>query len=128
MNKHFSDRRGAAIYLVLAILLTLLVVSTAILLNNMHKAYAVPAIAFLKADYQMESAIVMQMQKTRNETEPPKSINFSKELSPGYLLLLHANDQDNYWQFKVTVNGPGFSRSISAKTTIQNPDRIIYLQ
>ncbi len=130
MNNHRRTRRGAIANLMLSCILTLLVISTAFLLNNMHRSLSVPASAFLKADYQMESAILMQMQKIRNDPKGNfQKINFSREVSPGYWLLLSAEQKESLtWDFNVTLNGPGFSRSIHARAAKKHPDRIIYLR
>ncbi|MEW6711602.1 MAG: hypothetical protein AB1403_17395 [Candidatus Riflebacteria bacterium] len=122
------SRRGAVVSLILACILTLLVISTAFLLNNLHRSLAVPVAAHLKADYQMESAIVMQMQKIRNDNKGDfRKINSSREISPGYLLMLSGEQlSEMVWQFNLTLNGPGFSRSLKAQASKNHPDRIIY--
>lgn len=128
MKIKIHNRTGAAAYLFLAVLLTLLIISTAYLLNSMHRAMNVSPISILKADYQLESAIVMQMQKIKSaKTQPPPRVNFSRELSPGYLLMLSSEKVDEtLWSFKAKIEGPGFSRKIDAKACLKNPDRIIF--
>ncbi|MDN5279113.1 MAG: hypothetical protein PWR01_3078 [Clostridiales bacterium] len=129
INKR-NSRSGTIAYLIMALLLTLFTISTAVLLNSMHKAGVAPTAALLKADYQIESAIVMQMQKIKNEgSENFRKINFSKEISPGFFLFLAAEQlSPKAWEFNVKVDGPGFSRNIKARASLQNPDRIIHLR
>lgn len=123
-------RSGTVLNLLLATTLTLLIISTAFLLNSMHRSLSMPVAAQLKADYQMESAIVMQMQKIRNDSKGNyKKINLSKEISPGYLMNL-ASEQisEEIWKFDITVQGPGFTRYLKAQVSKKYPDRIIYLR
>ncbi|GAB4273916.1 MAG: hypothetical protein Kow0029_13900 [Candidatus Rifleibacteriota bacterium] len=125
-----NSRSGAILYLVLSCVLTLLVISTAILLNNLYKSTSVPTSAILKADYQIESAIVMQMQLIKSE--PGKdhgNIEFTREISPGYRLYLKAEQKTpKKWKFDVTVAGPGFVRSATARSSLDNPDHIVYIR
>lgn len=125
-----SQRSGTIMNLILSCLLTLMIISTAFLLNSMHRSISVPAAAQLKADYQMESAIVMQMQKIRNDIKGNYSkFDFSREISPGYLLTMSSQQaSENIWNFNVTLNGPGFSRNLKAQASKTNPDRIVYLR
>lgn len=129
MTDYQKKKAGTTLHLVLAIVLTLLTISTAVLLNNLHKSMSVPTSALLKADYQMESAIVMQMQKIRNDTKNSQKDGFAKEISPGYLLTLSSEQiSPEVWTFKVSVDGPSFSRHIQANASLENPDRIVYLK
>lgn len=128
MIKKICPRSGTVANLVLACILTLMITSTAILLNNMHRALVVPAAAQIKADYQMESVIVMEMQKIRNDSNNnQKKFNFSKEISPGYFLILSSEQvSDDIWHFDISLNGPGFTRNLKARASKKFPDRIFY--
>ncbi len=130
MNPKMHSRSGTVLNLLLACILTLLIISTAFLLNSMHRSLSVPAAAQLKADYQMESAIVMQMQKIRNDSKGNyKKLYSSKEISPGYLMNM-ASEQlsEEIWKFDITMQGPGFTRNLKAQASKNHPDRIIYLR
>lgn len=125
-----KKKAGLTIHLVLALILTLMTVSTAVILNNMHKSMAVPTSTILKTDYQMESAIVMQMQKIKNDKSGnSKSFSFSREVSPGYHLSLSSEQiSQSVWSFNVRVTGPSFSRNLRAQASLEYPDRITYLK
>lgn len=130
MKIKLSHRAGTVLNLVLSCILTLMIISTAFLLNAMHRTTSVPVAAQLKADYQMESAIVMQMQKIRNDSKADyRKVNFSREISPGYLLMMSAEQvSPAKWKFDLTLQGPGFTRNLKAEASQKNPDRIIYLR
>ncbi|MGM0598762.1 MAG: hypothetical protein ACQETH_02985 [Candidatus Rifleibacteriota bacterium] len=121
---------GTIYYLIIALLLTLSVSVTAMILNQLHRASMVKTSIMLKADYEMESAIVMQLQKLKQSSKiADNKIIVNKVLSPGFTLKLEGNSlKPEIWGFEIEVEGPGFIRKMKAKASINNPDQIIYLK
>jgi hypothetical protein len=101
-------------------------VAIAVFLNSFRSSTIVPAIALINADYQAESAIIMQLQKARfNPTLPEQTLE--KEIMPGVLLKLKgvATGAGN-WQFNGSITGNQLNRSITAHASVDNPDKITF--
>ncbi|NLF95710.1 MAG: hypothetical protein GX569_03165 [Candidatus Riflebacteria bacterium] len=121
MNK---SRRGAISHLVMAAVLSLFVVLIAVFLSGLHSSAIVPAISLINADYQTESAIIMQLQKAHfNPSLPEQSLK--KEIMPGVMLKLHgAAAADGNWTFKGSITGNQLNKTFSAIANINHPDQI----
>ena len=121
-----NRNKGAVLHLILAALLSLTVVAIAIFLNSFHSSTIVPAIALINADYQAESAIIMQLQKAHfNPTLPEQMLK--KEIMPGVILKLKGVATGNgNWQFNGSITGNQLNRSISAYANVDYPDQIIF--
>lgn len=119
-------RTGKTLHLILAAFMTLSIVIIAIFLNTISISTLVPAIAVINTDYQIESAMIMQMQKSHNN--PLETLRtLDKEIMPGVLMHLESTTTDGrIWQFKATVTGHGLDRSITAKAFINRPDQLIF--
>ena len=132
MTKFRPGRKnsGTIYYLIIALLLTVSVSITAMFLNQLHQASMVKTSIILKADYEMESAIVMQLQKIKQLKENNKSnesMTLTRVLSPGFTLRLEGKPlKADIWDFKIEVEGPGFIRKMRAKASTKKPDQIIY--
>lgn len=130
MNSLIFNKRnsGTIYYLIIALLLTISVSITAVFLNQLHHANMVKTSIMLKADYEMESAIVMQLQKLKQDNEnTKKQTSVNRVLSPGFTLKLEGKRlKPDIWGFEVEVEGPGFIRKMKAKASTGNPDQIIY--
>lgn len=124
MNKRKS---GNAFHLLLASIMTVSIVIIAVFLNSMSISTMVPAIALINADYQIESAMIMQMQKSHNNPLE-KLRTLDKEIMPGVFLHLDSNSADGeVWNFKASIKGHGIERFVAAKASAQRPDRLIFL-
>lgn len=114
--------------LLLASILTLAVISIAFFLGSMKSSPLIPATTLIAADYQMESAIIMQMQQLHNNPVS-KPQRLEKEIMPGIIMLLECSEQpDKTWLFKAGVNGQGISRTMQAIATSDNPEKIIFIR
>ena len=122
-----DQRLGKTFHLLLAIIMTGSVIMVAILLNSMSTSTVVPAIAVINTDYQVESAMIMQMQKSHNTSLEQLRV-LHKEIMPGVFLQLESNSSDGQtWNFAATVKGHGLERNISAMATLNRPDQLIFL-
>ncbi|PKL50458.1 MAG: hypothetical protein CVV42_02890 [Candidatus Riflebacteria bacterium HGW-Riflebacteria-2] len=108
----------------MATVLSLLVILTAILLSSMHTSNVVPAISLINADYQAESAIIMQLQQAHFNPTLPEQI-LEKEIMPGVLLRLKGVATTNGdWQFIGSITGNQLNRTFSASANVNTPDQI----
>ena len=116
-----TSRKGAVSHLFMAALLSLTVVIIAIYLNGVGNSTIVPAIALINADYQLESAIIMQLQKAHFNPKLTEQ-HMKKEIMPGVILELksHAIGNGN-WQFTGNITGNQLNKSASATASIANP-------
>jgi hypothetical protein len=114
--------------LVLSVILTLSIISIAWVLGSMKSSPLIPATTLIAADYQMESAIIMQMQLLKQSADRiPQSMK--KEIMPGIMMNLEVNRQtEKTWQFKASVTGMGIDRSMQAVADSSNPDKIIFVR
>lgn len=108
----------------MAAVLSLFVVLIAVFLSGLHSSAIVPAISLINADYQTESAIIMQLQRAHfNPSLPEQSIK--KEIMPGVVLKLHgAAAADGNWTFKGSITGNQLNQTFSAVANINHPDQI----
>ncbi len=114
--------------LVLSVILTLSIISIAWALGSMKSSPLIPATTLLSADYQMESAIIMQMQQLRQSgARQPQSMH--KEIMPGITMHLEVTRQtEKNWLFKAEVKGMGIDRSMQAVADSNNPDKIVFIR
>jgi hypothetical protein len=115
MNKHNS---GITIHLLISAILTLSIITTAILLNNMRTSILIPPTTRIKAYYQMESAIIMQLQQIKQGKEVSGN-DFdiiSKTVAPGVKMKLLTNRiSPSRINFKAQIEGENYSKSMTAK-------------
>lgn len=124
MNK---QRTGRAFHLLLSTFMTVSVIVVAVVLNSMTTSTIVPAIAVINTDYQVDSAMIMQMQKSHNTPLDQLRV-LDKEIMPGVFLHLESSTADGQsWSFKATVKGHGLERNIAAMAIINRPDHLIFL-
>ncbi len=119
---------GATRNLVLSAALTFLIILIAWFLGSMESSPLIPATTLIAADYQMESAIIMQMQQlSSNPQRRPQPM--TKEILPGIIMKLESSENsDKSWVFKASVNGQGISRSMQATAHSSNPDKIMFIR
>ena len=113
---------GVALHLILAILLTLFAIGSAVVLSKNRVMSKVPIEMKIKADYEMQSALVMQFQKIRYNLEVASS-SFSipsHTIAPGLTLCVKVDRvSSNSYNLKAQVNGKGFQRLLSAKVCLE---------
>lgn len=122
-----SANSGRVFHLVLAAVMTLSVVFIAIMLNSMHIPPIVPATAIISTDYQIESAVIMLLQKTQNNPAQ-KDAELVKEIMPGVSLKVNGKTEDgSTWVFVTEVKGLGLEKQTKIQVNRSTPDRLIYL-
>ena len=123
-----NNRRGAAVQILLAILLTMMIASTAYLLTSMQQSLRVSALMSIKADYQIESAIIMLLQKFRSGEQPETDAPvLQRHIAPGVELTIDCKPvSGETWLFEARVEGPGMQRQVTGIGNFSHPDRIIY--
>lgn len=115
-------RRGnITIYLILCFILVGVMLGAIWVLKEARRNAPAPLLLRLKADYQMESAILMVLQKIRLHgfeiASAPLDLK-SREIAPGILLNLICNRiASDVARFDVRVEGNGLSRHLMAQTT-----------
>ncbi|MDD3145783.1 MAG: hypothetical protein PHD82_00655 [Candidatus Riflebacteria bacterium] len=119
---------GATRNLVLSTGLTLTIIVIAWFLSSMESSPLIPATTLIAADYQMESAIIMQMQQlSSNSQRQPQPMN--KEIMPGIIMRLDSTESDDKtWVFKASVTGQGINRKMQARAHSSNPDKIMFFR
>lgn len=119
-----KSRRGALSHIVMATALSLTVVLIAIFLSNINSSTIVPAISLINADYQVESAIIMQLQKAHFDPILPEQ-KLEKEVLPGVFLKLNGVALGNgNWQFNGSITGNQLKQSFSASANEDTPEQI----
>ncbi|NLI77637.1 MAG: hypothetical protein GX442_14515 [Candidatus Riflebacteria bacterium] len=122
-----ANRRGIlALYLGLCLVLIVAMGGAIWYLKQARQAGAVSLLLKLKADYQMESAITMVMQKIRIQpgrgdatASAPDALDLkSQEIAPGLVLsLMHHRLAPDQVRFEARVEGNGFARRLAAQAT-----------
>lgn len=114
--------------LILSAVLTLSIISIAWFLGSMKSSPLIPATTLIAADYQMESAIIMQMQQLHNNQNiRPQPVQ--KEIMPGIIMNIECSEQpDKTWKFVASVAGQGISRNLQAIAGSNNPDKILFIR
>lgn len=129
INSFFYSRRGNTFVFVLifAILVAVFSVFMSYYLSNLKYSKEESISTLIASDYQMESAIIMLMQKYKTNNNEPKSLE--KELIPGINLSLKCNKlQNNEFEFETTVTGTNFNRKFRIKADKEIPDKLEFLE
>lgn len=118
------NRRGnVTVYLILAFLLVGVMFGAIWVLREARRSAPAPLLLKLKADYQMESAILMVLQKVRLHGFEAASDTLdlrSREIAPGILLSLICNRiASDVARFDVRVEGGGLGRHLMAQATCE---------
>ncbi len=131
------NKAGVTIHLVMAVILTFMVIVLAAFLGNVKQSISIAASTLLKADYKMESAIILKLQKIKSgESIPAGKLDMStQEISPGIKLTLTTNRiSTNAIRFKAQISGEELNNSILAEavnnTSNLDPEawKLFYLQ
>ena len=129
-DNFFLPRKGASCVslMILACFITVFISFLAYYLSLIKPSGMVSVTTLISADYQMESAIIMQMQKYReNKSNEPKS--FEKEIMLGINMVVKCIKQpNNEYLFEAVVNGRNIHRQIKVKGCSEIPDKLIFLE
>ncbi len=124
------NRKGfSLIYMMLfASLVTLFTAFTAYYLSLIKPSDMVSVTTLISADYQMESAIIMQMQRYKEKSSnEPKS--FEKEIMLGIKMKVNCSKEaDGEYLFEADVSGKNIHRQIKVKGCSDIPDKLIFLE
>lgn len=119
-----NNNTNAVKSLVLSSMLTLSIIAIAFFLSSMSRSVMIPVTAIINAEYQMESAIIMQTQKLR-ENPSEKSFSMEKLIMPGLILKLDTQPlNDRTWLIKASVKGHGIHSLIEATVQKDKPEQI----
>jgi len=111
-------KSGVAMHLVLATLMTLFAIAAAVVLNGMRSTAHISAETKVKADYEMESALIMQYQRIKyNRQVSSGAMSLPSQIvAPGLTLGVVSNRiSSTSYRIKTQVSGPEFYKSISAR-------------
>ena len=125
----FLGKKGSALSVVLlfVVLVNLFSIGLAFYLARLKPDPIIPINTIVSADYQMESVIIMQMQKYRNSGEKPKS--FEKDILPGIHMKVDCSEiEKDQWLFQASLNGRGIEKKIKVKSSPEIPDKLIFLE
>ena len=129
-NSFFKSRKGNAFVfiLILAIIVAVFSVYMSYYLSNMKPPKPESITTLISSDYQMESAVIMQMQKYKtNKQNEPKSID--KEFLPGINLSVKCSkNQKDEFVFETTVSGNNYVRKLKIKADKDIPDKLEFLE
>lgn len=118
---------GKVFHLILASIMTVSIVLIAFLLNSIHIPPIVPATAIISTDYQVESAVIMLLQKTRNNPLQ-KTTSLTRDILPGVTLKVEGKTEDgDLWTFAAEVKGTGLDQQVKIQVDKRSPDRLIYI-
>ena len=124
------NRKGfSLIYMMLlAGFITFFTAFLAYYLSSIKPSNMVSVTTLISADYQMESAIIMQMQRYKEKSSnEPKS--FEKEIMLGIKMKVVCSKQANgEYLFEADVNGRNIHRQIKVKGCVDIPDKLIFLE
>ena len=97
-------------------------------LSSIKPSGMVSVTTLISADYQMESAIIMQMQKYReNPANEPKS--FEKEIMLGINMTVNCTKlSSGEFLFEAVVDGRNVHRQIKVKGCRDIPDKLIFME
>lgn len=113
-----NNKSGVAMHLVLATLMTLFAIAAAFVLNGMRTTARISAETKIKADYEMESALIMQYQKIKYSSKISSgSLSLpSQIIAPGLVLGVVLNRiSSTSYRIKSQVSSSKFYKSISAR-------------
>ena len=124
------NRKGfSLIYMMLfAGFITFFTAFLAYYLSSIKPSNMVSVTTLISADYQMESAIIMQMQRYKEKSSnEPKS--FEKEIMLGIKMKVVCSKQaEGEYLFEADVSGRNIHRQIKVKGCVDIPDKLIFLE
>ena len=127
-NKPLNNRKGLALLTTMfsAVVFTGVIIGLAFYLNNVKPNPVIPVTTLISADYQMESAIIIEMQKVKKNSEY-KPQAFEKDILPGIKMKVDCSQtSSNEWLFDATVNGRGIERHLKVLGNKQIPDKLLF--
>lgn len=127
-NHHSFSKKGITIVysLVIPLVVAITTIYLAYGIGKDEKKAAVPFSTLVFADYQMESAVIQQLEKLRNEPKGTLPI-YQKEIFPGVKLTVKGEKIGDNWLFDVKTCGGKINRSIKVKGNPSSPDKITFL-
>ena len=129
-NKRINSKKGNVFVFVLisAIFVSLLTIGLSYYFATMKYPKSEEIGTIISLDYQMESAVVMQMQKYKsNNKHEPKS--FEKEIMPGVDLSVKCTKlPKDEFVFETTVTGSNIYRKLKIKADKEIPDKLEFLE
>ncbi len=129
-NYCFKSKKGNAFIgiLIAALVITLFTVYVSYYFSNMKYRKSESLAVLISSDYQMESAVIMQMQKYKNNNiYEPRSLK--KELIPGIDLFVKCEKMQNGdYVFETTVTGTNINRKLKIKADKEIPDKLEFLE
>lgn len=113
-------RNGMALHLILALLLSVSIMTMAWVFGSSKAGVKPSFLLKLKADYQMESAILLNFHRLKtveaNFRQHSEKWNPKQELAPGITLKSGCRQiTDDSYKILTYVEGPGFSKFFSAR-------------
>ncbi|MBF0405937.1 MAG: hypothetical protein HQM10_01180 [Candidatus Riflebacteria bacterium] len=116
---NLSGRNGIALYLIVSALLSVFIlVSTFFLGSNKIKSRFIPAISRVKADYYLESAALMALNKAISNAADNQSLKIdfpTREVSPGLSIIIkEISSTVSSKRILVLIEGEGISRHLEA--------------
>ena len=120
------------IYIVIfACMVTLLTIILAFCLGNLKPINRVSVATLIESDYQMESAVLMQMQSFKQSRVSNKQDSLKKEIMPNIFMTVDCNQikEDEFvFNTSITVNGQNFYRRLKIKSRKSNPESLEFLE
>ena len=133
MKYHISsDKKGSSyvFILMLACLVSIISVFLAYYLTNIKPHKSISPSKLIAADYQIESAVIMLLQKCKSSSES-KPQDLEKEIMPGFFMTIKCSQiQKDEYLFDASVKSENeeYYRKIKAKGNSANPDKIEFLE
>ena len=116
------NRRGIAVYFILALLLSMSIMTLTWHFSNAKVNPAPSLLMQLKAEYQMESAILLSAHRLRlsegkfNPTD--ETWNSKQNIGPGIILRASCQElSSGVFNLLAYVEGPGMSKNLLARVT-----------
>ena len=126
----YNSRKGFSLIstMICAFFVTLFTIALAYYLSYIKPGAIVSVTSLISADYNMESAIISQMQKFKDDPKKePKS--FSKEIMLGINMSVECKKiSDKEYLFEAKVDGRNIHREIKVKGNTTIPDKLIFLE
>ncbi len=114
----------------LACLVALITISLAFYLDSSKPGKVISVSTLIESDYQMESAIIMQTQKYKQNPNNAELKVYKKEIMPNIFMIVNCTEnQNDGYVFEATVTGNQyFYRKIKAKSSKEISDKLIFLE
>ena len=126
----FNSRKGLSLIhtMICAFFVTLFTIVLAYYLSYIKPGTIVSVTSLISADYNMESAIISQMQKYKDDPKKePKS--FNKEIMLAINMSVECKKiSDKEYLFEAKVDGRNIHREIKVKGNTTIPDKLIFLE